>query len=192
MAQSMIFDPIYSPRLIIRHFQATDLPAFLALRSDPELARYQSWETYNELCAQAFITEMSNAQPGSPGTWFQFAVALRTNNTLIGDMALHIKADDPRLGEIGYTLSRQYQGQGLAGEAVTALLNYLFRELQLHRVSAICDVRNHASIRLLERLGLRREGHTLQAFWNHGEWVDEYLYAILRSEWLQQRTTSDG
>jgi len=66
------------------------------------------------------------------------------------------------------------------------LLDYLFGVKVFRRVIAICDVRNHASYRLMERLRMRREAHTLQSFWNKGSWTDEYQYAILRDEWLNR------
>lgn len=171
-------------RVILRRLHEGDLEAFVAIRNDPEVARYQSWNALDQATAQAFIAEMSRAAPGVPGEWFQFAIARRATDELIGDCALLRKGEDPRQAEIGFTLARHAQGQGLATEAVTALLAYLFQEHKIHRVVAICDVRNSGSIRLLERVGMRREGHTLQGYWNKGAWTDEYQYAILRDEWL--------
>lgn len=173
-------------RLRVRRFDLADLDAFVTIRNDPEVARYQSWHALDHTAARTFIHEMSRAEPALPGEWFQFAIALRTTNELIGDCAVLVKADDPRQAEIGFTLARHAQGKGLATEAITALLNYLFQERQLHRVVAICDVRNSGSFRLLERLGMRREGYTVQGYWNKGSWTDEYQYAILRDEWLQR------
>lgn len=173
-------------RVYLRRFHLRDLDAFVAIRNDPEVARYQSWSALDHTAARAVISEMSTAEPAMPGEWFQFAIARRTTDELIGDCAVLVKADDSRQAEIGFTLARHAQGQGLATEAVTALLNYLFQERQLHRVVAICDVRNRSSFRLLERLGMRREGYTVQAYWNKGRWTDEYQYAILRDEWLQR------
>src|SRR5205807_8892992 len=92
-----------------------------------------------------------------------------------------------RQAEIGYTLSRPYQGRGIASEAISRLLEYAFVTLDLHRVIAITDCENTASIALLERLGLRREGHFLQNVWFKGKWGDEYLYAILKEEWLRKQ-----
>lgn len=132
------------------------------------------------------ITSMQQSEPGTPGEWFQFAITLCESGTLIGDCGLHTLAEDPRLAELGYTLAKEYQGQGFAQEAVSAILTYAFRNLALHRIAAIVDTRNGGSIKLLERLGFRREGLTRAAFWNKGEWVDEYLYAMLRSEWINR------
>ncbi|MCI0406466.1 MAG: GNAT family N-acetyltransferase, partial [candidate division Zixibacteria bacterium] len=124
---------------------------------------------------------------GTSAEWFQFAVELKSTGELIGDCALKVSKEDIHQGEIGFTLAREHQGKGLAAEAVSALLDYAFTKLELHRIIAITDCENSASIRLLERLGMRREGQSQQSFRNKGEWRDEYQYAILRGEWLQKR-----
>ena len=67
------------------------------------------------------------------------------------------------------------------------MLNYAFTKLELHRVIAITDCENERSVALLSRLGMRREGHFIQNIWFKGKWGDEYLYAVLREEWLRKR-----
>jgi RimJ/RimL family protein N-acetyltransferase len=177
------FHALETARLRLRRFTNSDMDAFLAYRNDPEVARYQSWERVTKREAQALITDQVDEQPGEPGSWFQFAIAIKDTDALIGDCALHVHAEDPRLGEIGYTLAREAQRQGYATEAIRAVLAYAFETLALHRVSASADCRNTPSFRLMERVGMRREGHFLQHAWYKGEWCDEYLYAMLRSEW---------
>jgi RimJ/RimL family protein N-acetyltransferase len=180
------FEPLQARRILLRRFRADDLPALIAYRSDPEVARYQSWSQLNEASARAFLAGLDKSEPGARGVWFQFAVALKTTDQLIGDCALLVRADDTRQAEIGYTFARQFQGQGYATEAVGRLLEYLFRTLKIHRVTAQVDCRNERSIALLERIGFRREGRFLQSFWLKGNWIDEYLYARLASEWQTQ------
>ena len=173
-----------TPRLILRPFQDSDLEPFVAYRSDPEVARYQSWEApYSVESAMEFIAEMKHKQPAVQGEWYQLAVELKQDAPLIGDCAFHILAHDARQAEIGFTLARPYQGHGYATEAVTRLLDYAFRDLGLHRVIASCDVDNLASARLLERAGMRREGHFIENIWFKGAWGSEYLYAQLQREW---------
>jgi RimJ/RimL family protein N-acetyltransferase len=182
-----MFTTIETDRLILRHFQERDLGAFVAYRNDPEVARYQSWESISEPRAQAFIAEMARQQPGIPGQWFQIAVELKANGQLIGDCGLLVLLQDPRQAQLGITLSSAWQGQGLATEAAMAVVDYAFIELDLHRVVAVVDCENRASAALMERLGLRREGHFLKNTWFKGRWADEYLYAALQAEWLEKR-----
>ena len=89
------------------------------------------------------------------------------------------RPEDSRQAEVGFTLRPEFQGQGYATEAAGALLGYLFGARAKHRVSARCDPRNAASMAVLERLGMRREGHLVESTWAKGEWTDDVLFAIL-------------
>ncbi len=186
----MDFVNLETARLILRHFTDADLVPFMAYRNDPDVARYQGWEGISEAEAHAFIAEQKLVQPGVPGQWLQIAIEFKETGTLAGDCALKIDEHDERQAEIGYTLARAYQGKGIAFEAVSRVLDYAFRALELHRVIAITDSENAASIALLERLGLRREGHFIQNVWFKRKWADEYLYAVLQHEWLGKHSTS--
>jgi aminoglycoside 6'-N-acetyltransferase len=171
-------------RLVLRAFRDSDLPSFLDYRSDPEVARYQSWDVpYAVDEAARLIAEMKVKTPGTPGQWYQVAIERKTTGEHVGDCAFHIPRDDPEQAEIGFTIARAFQGRGYATEAVEALLGYLFEALHLRRVVATCDARNDRSARLLERLGLRREAHFVENVRFKGELGSEYLYAMLAREW---------
>jgi RimJ/RimL family protein N-acetyltransferase len=181
-----------TPRLILRLFQDSDLEPFVNYRSDPEVARYQGWDApFPRETAASFIEEMKDKPLGLAGEWYQVAIALRSTGQLIGDCAYHILAEDARQAEIGFTLARTFQGSGYATEAVTALLDILFGELSLHRVTATCDADNGASARLLDRIGMRREGHSVENIWFKGRWGSEFLYAMLQHDW-QERFAADS
>ncbi len=102
---------------------------------------------------------------------------------MIGDVAIFTQDGLPLQAELGFTLARDHQGQGYAGEAVRCVLSYLFCDLKVHRVIAVSDVENHASYRLMQRLGMRREGHFIENNWFKNSWSSEYLYALLAREW---------
>ena len=78
---------------------------------------------------------------------------------------------------------RKYQGQGLATEAVRALVTTCFDQLGFHRISARTGRDNKRSWRLMERLGMRREAHFRESHVVKGEWRDEFVYAVLADEW---------
>lgn len=181
------FGGLETARLFVRPFRDADLDPFMAYRNDPEVARYQGWESISASQAYAFVQEMKAVRPGIPGRWFQFAFELKATGTLIGDCALKFDEPEARQAELGYTLARAYHGQGLASEGVSSVLDYAFGTLRLHRILALVDCRNTASVALVERLGMRREGHFLQSYWYKGAWADEYQYATLRDEWLRRR-----
>jgi RimJ/RimL family protein N-acetyltransferase len=170
-------------RLVLGRLDPSDVDALLAYRNDPEVARYQSWDGMTLAEANDLVASQAERVPGAAGDWFQFAVRLKADGRLVGDFGLFVEAGDARLGELGFTFDRAHQGRGLATEAATALLRFAFWTLSLHRLKAIVDCRNAPAIRLLERLGFRREGHFLQHTWFKGAWCDEYLYALLRSDW---------
>lgn len=172
-------------RLILRRFIDADLEPFLAYRSDPQVSRYQGWsEPYTRPMAEEFIQEMKTRQPGEPGEWFQWAIELRASGEMIGDCAFYLLSRDTRQAEIGVTLARLHQGQGYAQEAIQRLLEYLFNELELHRVCANCDPENTPAWQILQRLGFRREAHFVENLWFKGRYASEFWYAMLRREWL--------
>jgi RimJ/RimL family protein N-acetyltransferase len=181
------FTRIESERLILRRFKDSDLAPFMAYRNDPEVAKYQDWDSCEEQEARAFIREAGAARVGVPGEWFGFAIESKETGALLGDCALRVDEHEPYRAEIGFTLAREHQGRGFASEAVSRLLEYAFDTLGLHRVVAIADCRNAPSVALLERVGMRREGHFLENLWFKGGWADEYLYAVLKEEWFRER-----
>lgn len=179
--------PLDSPRLVLRRFNDGDVAAFQAYRNDPEVARFQGWESFSLAEATLFVARQEMQQIALPGQWLQIAISLKRTGQLVGDCALKVHATDARQATIGFTLCRAFQGQGLATEALSALLEYLFLVANLHRVQADTDPANVRAWRLLERLGMRREAHFVQSLWFRGRWADEFLYAILRQEWHQLR-----
>lgn len=174
----MIFE---TPRLIARRFDPRDRDAFVAMRNDPQVARYQSWSAYTDAEGREFLHGMAARNPGGTG-WFQFALEDKEHGRFIGDCGLRIMETDARLAQIGYTIARPHWNHGLATEAVTALAAYAFAAFPIHRITASVDPRNLASCRVLERSGFTKEAHFRQSEWFKGEWADDAVYAILRSE----------
>jgi len=83
------FKQLTTRRLLLRRFQDSDLEPFLAYRFDPEIARYQGWDSCSRQEAIDFIREQQSVQPGTPGQWLQLAIELRETGELIGDCGLH-------------------------------------------------------------------------------------------------------
>ncbi|MGB7922098.1 MAG: GNAT family protein [Pyrinomonadaceae bacterium] len=181
------FTGLESERLLLRRFKDADLEPFLAYVNDPVVALYQSWDSYTTEQAREVIEKQKTLEPGLPGEWFTFALELKETGALAGHVALSVKDEEHRQGEIGFTLAREYHGRGLALEAAASVLDYAFLQLKLHRIIAITDCENSRSAALLGRLGMRREGHFIQNIWFKGKWGDEYLFAVLRDEWLRRR-----
>lgn len=175
-------DSLRSARLCLRRFTPGDALALAAYRSDPDVARYQSWDAPFSLEeATALIADFASGDPDRPG-WFQWAIERLDEPGIVGDIGVN-KLDDGMQAMIGYTLAPAFQGRGYGVELIERLVQHLLVEKGLHRLSAECDTRNDPSVRLLEQVGFRREGHLRSSTWSKGEWSDDYVYALLAEEW---------
>jgi len=169
--------PRVCERVLLRRLGVADLPAFQAYRHDERLGRYQGWLPQTDLQAQAFLDEMSRATLLAPGAWLQLGIADRKDDTLIGDIGLCVSSSDDSV-EIGFTLRASSQGHGLASEAVMAAIQLVFEATAMARIVGRTDARNLASIRLLERVGMRRVSTGPAEF--HGEACVEHVHELSR------------
>ena len=149
-------------RLVLRPLGSEDAASIVAYRSLPEVARYQSWESFGPADAARLIADQSGVIPGTPGTWLQLALVLSESASVVGDCGIHFLADDPSQVELGITLAPAHQGRGLAAEALKRVLSYVFGELGKHRAWAVTDAENHAAAALFRRVGFRQEAHHIE------------------------------
>ena len=170
------------PRLRIREWRLADWPAAHEYASDPEVVRYLDWGPNTEMETRAFIRETMRWRRKRPRMRYDLAVAARTTDRVVGGARLWIESTQHREGSIGYTLSRASWGHGYATEVAVALLRFGFETLRLHRIHAIVEPENIASARVLEKAGMRREGHLRDHRYAKGDWRDSLLYAILEGE----------
>jgi len=173
---------LLTERLLLRELRESDWRAIHAMTTDEQVTRYIPVDAPSEEETRAAIRFQMNGRDANPPIYY-FAVTLRSTDTLIGVCALLIGHDELRPGEILYVLNRPHWGHGYATEAARAMLDLGFRELDLHRIYATCRPANVASWRVMEKLGMRREGHLVQHRWMKGHWQDSLLYAILDHEW---------
>ncbi len=108
---------------------------------------------------------------------------IEVRGTLIGDVAFQIIKDSHHQAEIGMTLSPPVHKKGYGVEAVSELVRFLFKELNIHRIIANCDPENLPAHRLLERVGFRKEGCFVESLWYKGYWASELWFALLDREW---------
>lgn len=187
----MAFADIETERLVLRPLRPADSAAMFRYRSDPEVCRYQMWEPSSAAEVEDFIAGMAAREPDTPGTWYQLAICRRDTGQLVGDCGLRFPLGRDYETEIGISLAPEFHGMGYATEALEAALSYLFETLGKHRVFGSIDPRNHASLRLMERIGLRREAHFRESLWCRGEWADDVIYAMLRREWEGRSSRHD-
>ena len=171
-------------RTFIRPIESADATAVFHYRSDAETNKYQGFipKTIQEV--EAFIAKNSN-QININNTWFQLVIVEESTNQIIGDIGIHFIGDDGFQCEIGCTLNKNYHKKGFATETLQAVISYLFKDLTKHRIITSIDPENINSIRLIERLGFRKEAHFKKSLWIKGEWVDDVIYALLSEEFLR-------
>ena len=170
-------------RLALREFEEEDWPGVLAYQSDPRYLRYYDWMHRTEQDVRAFVRMFIAWREGQPRTKFQLAITLAPGGQLIGNCGIRMKTPRAREADLGYELDPRYWGCGYATEARSALLAFGFQELGLHRIWAQCIAENVASAHVLEKIGMRQEGHLRQNEWMQGRWWDTLLYAILETEY---------
>ncbi len=176
-------DPIRTERLILRELAAEDWRPTLALRSDPEVMRYMGLPRETEEETRAFVARCVASQPDEPRRWLPLSIVLRADERVIGGCGLTMSSNVAGEADVGYLLERASWGKGYATEALRALLGVGFENMGAHRIVANCAVENAASARVLDKVGMRREGLLRQQVWTGERWRDCHLYAILEDEW---------
>jgi RimJ/RimL family protein N-acetyltransferase len=181
----MTVPSLETPRLVLRALVPEDADALLHYRSDPETCRYVPFEPMDRREIDRRMREQWSSQDlDVPGSAVTLGVIEKASSRLIGDVVLFRDKADARLAELGYIFTPEVAGLGYATEAGRALLSYCFEVAGFARVAARLDARNTASVRVLERLGMRREAELVDAEWFKGEWTTTLIYAMLAREWV--------
>jgi RimJ/RimL family protein N-acetyltransferase len=175
--------PIETSRLRLRFFVPEDVAAVHAIESRDDVTRWLYWGPRSEEEVRAVLERKIARARDAPETGVAFAVLLKASDELIGYADVSPGPPEHRQGEIGFVFHPDHQGQGYATEAAEALLALAFGAYDLHRVEARAEARNVASVRVLEKLGLRREGQLVENERVKGEWQSEVVYGLLAREW---------
>ena len=177
--------PVSTARLTLRRARADDADAVLSYRCLPPVAEWIG-DPPEDFPARFAAPERLDV-----------LLLVERAGAIIGDLMVKIedawapaKMMSQARGvqaELGWSLRPEETGKGYATEAVEAALSICFEDLGLRRVIASCFTANTASYRLMERVGMRREAHTMKdALHRSGEWLDGYSYALLADEWRQR------
>lgn len=182
MIQGDKLPTLTSSRLQLRWLDEHDVADLFAIFSDPQVMRYWSSAPWTDEAAGAELVESVRSHFAA-GSLYQWGIAHRSDDAIIGTCTLANVDAQNRRAEIGFILRHDHWGQGYMFEALCTLLRFAFGQLALHRMEADVDPRNEASIRLLERLGFQREGY-LRERWIVGEEInDTIFYGLLQREW---------
>ena len=133
------------------------------------------------------IKEWLVGQNAKPQTSYIFCLNLVDTKQFIGLIALNIGKPNYKTAEVWYKIHLDYWKKGYATEALTKLIDFGFTELVLHRIEAGCAVENIASIKVLEKVGMTKEGMKRKKLPIRGEWKDNYFYAILEEDFFAMK-----
>lgn len=171
-------------RVRLRPFEERDLDAMAAYRGDAEVCRYLPFEPQTPDDIRGRIGQLfGRTSLEGERAGLILVIERVSDGRVVGDLVLfHL---DPQAGsaEIGWVVSPAVAGQGLATEAVRALIDTAFGVYGLRRLTARIDAENARSLALAERVGMRREAHHVENAWFKGRWSDELVYALLSREW---------
>ena len=185
MASLLVLPELGTARLLLRDFVEADFVSTHEYESDQQVVRYQTHGVRTAEESLAYIQRVRAESQHEPRRLFDLAIVLRAEQELVGRCGLYVSNPEMREASLWYVLNRRYWGRGLVPEAARVLLAFGFRTLGLHRVYVDSDPRNVASMRVAEKLGMRKEAHFRENAWIKGEWTDSVIFALLDREFRE-------
>lgn len=172
-----MYTELKTDRLLLRPLSDADLEAVHAYAGDPENGKYMMhMPKESEAETRRFLEEISAEWKKESPSFFEFAVLL--GGTLIGSVSVYLN-DARTEGELGWILNRRYWGHGYAAESAAALRDFALHTLRLPRLVAHCDIRNTASARVMEKIGMTLEDDTgVRQYRKRPETARELRYAL--------------
>ena len=178
-------EPINTKRLTLRDFKESDGQDLYEYLSDHDVVKYEPYHPYSKEAAYEEARRRAKDK--------NFIAVCLNNSKLIGN--LYLAKGEFNTWEVGYVFNKAYWGMGYATESLMEIMRYAFNSLNARRMIAMCDPKNTNSWRLLERVGMRREGTLLQNVYffldenNNPIWKDTYEYAILKEEFYKKEAS---
>jgi|SRR6516164_495548 len=173
------FPILRTDRLVLRSFNLVDAPEIQRLAGHRDIAAttMRIPHPYEDGMAEKWLASIERSfEKGEAIVW---AITRKKDGQLLGATGLEIRAEDER-AELGYWIGKPYWGQGYCTEAARAVVQYGFEYLRLNRIKAHHFAQNPASGRVLQKIGMIREGRLVQEIKKWGEFVDLEIYGIVR------------
>ncbi len=170
---------INSDRLHLRNYQIADVETVHEYGSVPEFSKYEPWGPNSIEDTRKFVAE-AIAQSVTPNRFkYELAICLNQNDRQIGGFGLRREGQTSVVANLGWAINPAYQNKGYCTEAAKSMITFGFKFLGLKVIYATCDVRNAASFRVMEKLGMKRVGHFEKHQLQKGEMRDTYRYELL-------------
>ncbi|MBY0509345.1 MAG: GNAT family N-acetyltransferase [Rhodospirillaceae bacterium] len=177
--------PLQTRRLVIRDYTAADAAAVLGYVQDPAYWQYQRGDPPTLGQIETLMQWVTQEQATSPRTMYFFAATRKDTGEIIGEGVLKVINPAERQGEIGFGVAPKYWKQGYGTEIATAVLEAAFAHFKLHRVAGQCSPDNKGSIRVMQKLGMGREGLLRDIYHARGKWWSTLIYGILDHEYAK-------
>lgn len=172
-------------RIRLRDWKISEVDSYFKWESDPDVMCLASWRSGSREESARHLEDAVEQSKRIDRQRYFFVTELIESCKVIGSAGFTIKARNQTGGiaEIGYFFHKEYWGMGFATEAAMMQIEYIFRELKLHKVIACCDKRNLASERVMQKCGMIKEGEFKKGRLHQGLWADELQYGILLEQW---------
>ncbi|MDD6884479.1 MAG: GNAT family protein [Eubacteriales bacterium] len=178
-----IVPTLETPRLRLRKLLMTDSQDIYEYSKDPLVAKHVLWDPHRSVAeSRSYIRYMQRKYRTDEA--YSWGIELKAEKRIIGTIGFMWIQPENNAAEVGYSLSRMYWNQGIMTEALSKLLEYGFRTLNLNRIEAQHETDNPASGAVMRHCGMRQEGVLRSRIINKGKYVDMVLYAVLRREYL--------
>jgi [ribosomal protein S5]-alanine N-acetyltransferase len=184
--------PITTRRLLIREYTAEDAAAVFGYVKDPIYWQYQRSEAPSEEQIKTLIEWVVREQAASPRLLYFMAAARRDSGEIIGEAVLKITNPVDRQGDLGFGVVPKFWKQGYGTEIGHAILDAAFEHFKLHRIAGLCSPDNKGSIRVMQKLGMAREGLLRDVHHGRGRWWSSVVYSLLEAEHAKIRNVRKG
>lgn len=184
--------PLATRRLVLRDYAAADAPAVFAYTQDPAYWQFQRAEAPSAAQIETLLQWVVKEQAVQPRTMFFLAAARKDTGEIVGEGVLKIINPAERQGEIGFGVAPKHWRQGFGAEIAAVLADVAFKHFKLHRVAAQCSPDNKGSIRIMQKLGMAREGLLRDIHHARGKWWSTLIYAVLDGEYAKIKSVTKG
>ncbi len=181
--------PIRTGRLVLREFVQSDFDAIHAYSSDPRVTKYLFFGPRDRDSTADYLEGLLASQEELPRTRFELAVEETLSGRVVG--ACDLSLIERNVVDLGYMLAMAEWGKGYATEIALALVDAAFFDLRADRIISTVDVNNRASIRVLEKIGMRWEAVFRKHRRAKNRWWDCHLFVLPREVWELANTRTD-
>ena len=184
--------PLTTRRLIIRDYAVADAATVFAYVQAPDYWQFQRAEPPTAAQVETLLQWVVKEQAIAPRLMYFLAAARKDTGEIIGEAVLKIINPGELQGEIGFGVAPKFWKQGYASEIAGAVVEVAFQHFKLHRVAGQCSPDNKGSIRVMQKLGMAREGLLRDIHFGRGKWWSTLIYGMLDQEYAKIRSVKKG